>query len=216
MSIIPELTESQWGCCLAESCPSELDSSNYLQCITCGKAFHFECMSLNANGASVSSTEPNKWKCSSCFNSDKKYPKKDDTPIRSNPNVTVRSCKRQALQSPSPPNRASTQPPVTKREIRTIVEEVTDKRSEILLRQLTQSLRSILTSELKVMKDEISGLKDSFNFMSTKYDEIVAENKEIKETMGVLTSENDGLKSTVKELSSRLNNLEQSARSCNI
>lgn len=72
-----------WGCCTTGD-----KNEKYLQCEVCMKAFHHDCLSLEA------SFEQSSWICPFCASTSSKRLNNDNTPVRFNPNVTVRSKKK--------------------------------------------------------------------------------------------------------------------------
>ncbi|KAL4718093.1 hypothetical protein ACJJTC_015311 [Scirpophaga incertulas] len=78
------------------------------------------------------------------------------------------------------------------------------------------SLTSSIRSDLKTVKEEMSDMKGSMEFMNSKFESLLKEHAETKEAMTELQRENTALHSTVKDLNARVNALEQSARSNNV
>ncbi|CAK1588960.1 unnamed protein product [Parnassius mnemosyne] len=195
-----------WGCCSLDG-----ESKQFKKCNTCVKAFHLECLGTCQSRAGDAT---GCWICPTCINSNTKTINKDNTPVRFNPNVTIRTQKRQT--SNSPPEAVDSEAPITRSDLRAIVEDITERKFETLLVQLTNTLRSIMTSELGTMRNEIKDLRESITFVSDQYEEMIKENKKTSETVRELRSENELMKSTIKDLSFRLNNFEQNARSNNI
>lgn len=163
----------------------------------------------------MSSSTPARGCCSSVGDNEGTQANNDNTPALSNANVTKRPTKRQALDSP-PQAENSSEAPITRSDLRAIVEEITDRRSETLLAQLTSSLRSIMSSELSTMRNEIKELRESITFVSDQYDKVVKENKETRELVRELRVENESMKSTVIALTEQLQLKEQSGRINNI
>lgn len=202
---------NDWGCCGAN-----LDSNDLMKCITCGKNYHMDCISTSSGTENI---EVSTWECPLCISQRPKNGSNDENqPVRFNPNVTTRAPKRQALQSPpeSPPasesvSASASASTVSASEIRSIMQEYCMNVSSRI-----DSLSSSLRSELKSVKDEISDMKCSMDFMNSKYELLLQEHKETKEAMVVLQNENSALKTNVQNLNSRLNSLEQSARAMNV
>ncbi|XP_047996357.1 uncharacterized protein LOC125234192 [Leguminivora glycinivorella] len=143
----------------------------------------------------------------------KAKPKNDDlTPVRFNASANTRAGKRPALQSPPD---ASAEP-ITENRIRTIVEEVMENQLEILMARLTVSMRTMLNTELKSMRDEIKEMNDSMTFMNLKYEDMKKESKEDKQKIKNLQDQNNKMAITIQDVTGRLNYLEQQNRASNV
>ncbi|CAG5021553.1 unnamed protein product [Parnassius apollo] len=83
---------NDWGCC-----GDNPDTEEYIKCQKCSKKFHVACLS---SPSIIKPSEFSTWECPLCTSLRPKTGHNDNTPVRFNPNVTVRASKRQALQSP--------------------------------------------------------------------------------------------------------------------
>lgn len=192
-----------WGCC---GLPT---ADDYIQCKKCMKAFHLACLT-SSSGSSDLVAPP--WICPACTNQLPKGGNGDEIPVGFSPNVTTRPTKRQALESP-PGNGSDL---ASKEDLRCVVREVVRGEIEGLAVKISNSLKLVLNSELKTVSAEIKDMKDSMNFMNTKFEEMLREQNEAKAIIADLKAENASLTSTVKDLSARLNSIEQNARSKNV
>lgn len=192
-----------WGCCTAEN-----SDSNYIDCSKCGKSYHFACIAV----ADPTSLRPSKWKCPECCSMTRSQ-RGDTTPIHSKENITVRPHKRQAVNSPQGCNPDKQLTPSL---VESIVENVLAKEMEGQISKLTSIIRSAITGELRTLKEEIQGFKESMNYMSSQFDDIVRELQLSKEVCGKLEVENAQMKNTINDLTTRINNLEQHARANNL
>ncbi|XP_045453478.1 uncharacterized protein LOC123662719 [Melitaea cinxia] len=190
-----------WGCCTTGD-----QNEKYLQCGVCMKAFHHDCLSLEA------SFEKSSWICPFCALTPSKRLNNDNTPVRFNTNVTVRSNKRQALQSP-PGSESSA---LTEKGIRAIINEAIDAQSNTLLEKITSTMRGLLNKEINSVRTEIEQLKDSVIHMSAQYDDILKEHSEAKQRIRELTDDNIKMSTVIRDMSVRINTLEQNARANNI
>lgn len=192
--------ELLWGCC-----DVGLQDNNYTQCAKCSKAFHYECLSVSSNVSDNKSTTL-KWICPLCT---QKCSNNDSTPVRYNPNITMRPGKRQALNSP--PNISNDQP-ITKNEMQEIIENVMMD----MQKKFRDSIGDILTKELKPLKEEICEMKESMNFINHKYETIIQDNGDTRDKLRQLQEENGSMQSKIDDLTSRVNQLEQNSRMTNI
>lgn len=193
-----EVVTTTWGCCAPTK---ENEGKNFMRCISCKKAFHCDCLAVDPPSDRTS------WACSTC---NPKTPESNQ--MFFNTNITVRSNKRQALQSP--PDVSSS--PVTEEGVRSIVTEVLQANMNCMLEKINLNMKMLLMQELNAMREQITGYKNSVDFISQQYDDLLKDKKQLEVEVRTLQSEN-GLKSTViKDLSKRLNMLEQHARSSNI
>lgn len=193
----------EWGCCGVNN-----SNDDFIECKVCGKAFHIACVT---SSEAKSCDEDSQWSCPMCSIKRPKGSNNDNTPVRFNPNITLRSSKRPALQSPPKSDSG-----LTNDDVRSIVQDVMEKEMNALLSKLNTSLGAHLARELKCIKEEIKDMKDSMNFMNEKYEEVLKEHSDAKNKIAALEEQNSNLNSIVKELNSRLNSIEQNARSNNV
>ncbi|CAK1594796.1 unnamed protein product [Parnassius mnemosyne] len=196
---------NEWGCCGG----SNKEDNGYILCNTCRKTFHLACLtSSTVNPQNL--IEPS-WNCPTCTTPQPKNPNNDETPVRFNPNITIRATKRQALQSP--PDNASEY--TFKEDMRSVVQEVVRKEIDGLNTNLSNSLQ-LFSTELRAVMNEMKDIKDSMNFMNSKFEDVLKEQAEVKKTLSDLKVENLTPKNTIKDVCTRLNMLEQNARSNNV
>ncbi|XP_026328091.1 uncharacterized protein LOC113236294 [Hyposmocoma kahamanoa] len=141
----------------------------------------------------------------------------DDTNTGAKP-VTMRAAKRQALGSPDP-NSASaavSDAPVTTKQVRDIVQEVIAREIGAFMQQITKTLKEIVYTELKPIKDDVQELTRAVDHMSNQYDDILKEQVCVKEKIKEFETENRSLNLAVDDLKKRINQMEQHARSCNV
>lgn len=191
----------KWGCCALE----HIDKS-FIRCKVCKNAFHHECLGLE------STCDLTSWSCSQCTIKPSEAINIDITPVRFNPNITMRTNKRQALQSP--PNPATI--PLTEESVRAIVENVMELKMNSLLEKITLTMTNLLNRELTEIREEVAGLRGSVEFLSNQYDDMLKERRQGEEKIKDLLDKNEKLSSTIKDMSSRLNTLEQHARASNV
>ncbi|CAK1591613.1 unnamed protein product [Parnassius mnemosyne] len=189
-----------WGCCSIG-----LQDQNYMQCTECTKLYHLECLSLSSNQDDSSTSN---WLCPQCHGT-QKMGNNDNTPVRYNPNITVRPGRRQALNSP--PN-ASDEKPITRYEMQEIIKDVVTQ----FQKTMHTTISDILGSELKSLKEKIVDMKESMSFMNMKYESITKEHAEASEKIKRLETKNGALQSKVDDLYNRVNQMEQNARMNNI
>ncbi|CAH2103049.1 unnamed protein product [Euphydryas editha] len=185
-------------------CEDNNDSGDFLECVVCRKAYHLDCLSLSKD---VNLEDLSEWECPLCTTQRHKESNNDNTPVRFNPNVTMRACKRQALQSP--PSTAPTT--LSEGDIQNMFKELTLKISSKI-----DSLSTSISSELKMVKEEMTDMRTSMDFMNSKFESLLQEHEETKKAMVEIQKENSILKSSVNDLNMRINALEQNARSSNV
>ncbi|CAH0404814.1 unnamed protein product [Chilo suppressalis] len=94
---------------------------------------------------------------------------------------------------------------------------ITEERlRSILAETLHSTIKSLVTSELKSINDQVSELHESFTFFNAKYEGMKATLMEKMAVIDALQSDNIKLNSAVSSLSYRLNMLEQNMRESNI
>ena len=196
-----DATVSEWGCCSIND-----KNEKFLQCDLCKKAFHYKCLNLDYTSKKTA------WTCPICDSKTPKTKNNDNTPVRFNPNITVRSKKRPALESPPGATIAS----ITEDSVRTIIKEEMNRQADTLIEKITLSMKNMLSNELKSMREEIKDIRDSVSFISLQYEDIVKESKKDKEIIRNLEEQNKSITSNLKEFTVRLNNLEQQTRANNL
>lgn len=147
-----------------------------------------------------------------CSASRPKSGKSDNTPVRFN-NVTTRPQKRQALQSPPG---AETTAGASINDIRIVVQEILQNEIQALTSNITASLTTAISIELKSVKDEIRDMKTSMDFINAKFESISKEHEEARKEIFILKSDNNTMKATIKNLTAQVNMLEQNARASNL
>lgn len=159
------------------------------------------------------------WKCPQCRS---KQPKKDNsnTPVhhansaKSRPlpilqiddlhNVNTRTRKPACTRNESPER-----VPVTQENIRDILQEV-------LPGILKNSIKELVSQQLREINCQISSFSDSLNFFNGQFEHLKTAIEERNGTVDKLQKENDVLKTIVSDLSARLCVVEQNMRDNNI
>ncbi|XP_026313789.1 uncharacterized protein LOC113225356 [Hyposmocoma kahamanoa] len=85
-----------------------------------------------------------------------------------------------------------------------------------LASEMSVTIKSLISSEMKALKTEITEVKESLSFINKEYEEFRQQHQSAIGTIEMLQSENLEMKSTIASLSTRVNHLEQQARTCNI
>lgn len=156
------------------------------------------------------------WVCPSCR---PKIPKGDNsnTPVRGHgeihdasptSNVTLRRTQLSTQTSAS----ASAQDTITLESIKLLIHE----EMKILLGKTENNLAKFIDNKIKEMSKEIYELKESVNFVNNQYEDLKNDVHARALEVVELKKENENLKSTVKDLNSRLSIMEQHSRMCNV
>lgn len=203
----------QWGCC--ETISSGENKTDHAVCSSCDKAYHFDCLH-------ISSEVQSHWKCQNCVR--RKTRNNEDTPIRcvaefskqdtTTPtvNTTKRSTKRPALQSPPQDVTQS----LTREDVSEIVREVIKSEMKAATVELGSVLTSLVSQEIKGIKEDLREVKNSMDFINSEYEDFKREHQETAENVKCLDAECTSMRTTISELNSRINMLEQHTRSNNI
>lgn len=77
-------------------------------------------------------------------------------------------------------------------------------------------MRSIFNTEINSVRNEIEELKNSVVHMSKQYDDILRDYSQAKQRVKVNTEGNSRMTSVIKDMSVRINTLEQSTHFSNI
>ncbi|KAJ8704339.1 hypothetical protein PYW08_013063 [Mythimna loreyi] len=168
-----EQTSKMWSCC---SSANENNGKRLLECSICEKMFHCDCLAIDPP------SDPSMWICSSCNLQTPDAKNADNTQVYFKSNVTTRANKRQALQSP--PDIASF--PVAEERVRSIIEEVMQLQLDRLLEKMNLNIKILLNKEINSLREEVTELRKSVDFMSNQYDDIVKEKKGIEDQVKAL------------------------------
>ncbi|KAL0895374.1 hypothetical protein ABMA27_011507 [Loxostege sticticalis] len=191
------------GCC------SEviLEEGSAVKCSQCKKLYHHSCFKTILAGAQQQIEQQN-WLCPTCK---PRTSNADHTPLRNKQvqdmNITHRKKETQIgviLKDEGTP--------VTSAEVSRIVKNEIDG----LMRHLNQTLATYVNKELKVIKENIDEIRKSMEFMNEKYEEMKKEVSAKISLVHDVQRENEQLKATVKDLNTRVNQMEQQARSSNL
>ncbi|XP_063381873.1 uncharacterized protein LOC134668321 [Cydia fagiglandana] len=174
-----------------------------LECASCADKYDEQCTGLDLkdlNAAQISA-----WTCPKCCN---KRPKGDNsnTPVRRDcepiNNITMR-------KRPAGPAGEQSALPLSRDEITEIVRQ--EIRSAIK-DCMKDTIRTCIAEQYKDIKEQVDELEASVKFMDQKYEDFKSDIANVKS----LSKENAQLKSTVSELSNRLNQMEQLTRASNM
>ncbi|CAG5007399.1 unnamed protein product [Parnassius apollo] len=118
----------EWGCCSLG-----FEDNIYKLCNTCNKAYHLKCLTNDVDNLKAIKHATD-WIGPCCIRPLHATGNKDNTPVKCDPNITVRASKRQALSSPP---EIEIEGPVTRTEVRNIMEEIIQKHISDLMVQMT-------------------------------------------------------------------------------
>ncbi|CAH0703179.1 unnamed protein product [Spodoptera exigua] len=184
---------------------------DYLECQRCSDRYHFLCLDISLDEGNKLLVANNKWICLSCSN---KQPKSSDPVRPSTPtgladitfNVTRRKVqnKLEIVQAST----ARMSDSVSRSDIR---EEMRSVMNEFM-----SEMRNTLNLELRELRDQISGFKDSLGFLSAQFDNLNSDVAAHNSTIKLLKNENEQLRSEVAVWSNRVRQMDQLSRSTNI
>ncbi|CAG4938733.1 unnamed protein product [Parnassius apollo] len=120
----------EWGCCSLG-----FEDNIYKLCNTCNKAYHLKCLNNDVDNLKAIKHATD-WIGPCCIRPLHATGNKDNTPVKCDPNITVRASKRQALSSPP---EIEIEGPVTRTEVRNIMEEIIQKHISDLMVQMTKN-----------------------------------------------------------------------------
>lgn len=202
------MSEYKWGCC---PYGNDNDKKSFIRCSGCNQNYHFACIAEDES--SFSSKSVSLWKCLMC-KPHKNPTKNDDTPVRSV--TTSRGSKRPAFNSPEITEPDTDAAAVTKKDVHDIIKDALSSEFDRLVEKLSDMVSQSLDRKLKPLETEMNKMRDSMDFLSCKYDELLREHVTVKEAMKVVQDDNNMLKVTVNDLKLKVEQLEQQARSNNI
>lgn len=187
-----------WGCCngAREDC-------DFVVCRSCNKGYHIECILAPGTQSNEEFLSPN-WLCPACS---KPKGSNVNTPVRSNSNVAVRPLKRAALNSPPQVN--PEMEALTRNDLKEVVEDLFMREMGNLLLKMTNQMKVTLCTELSTLKKDIQDLNTSISHINEQCNEASTDIKSLK-------IENDTIRLVNRDLTIKLNHLEQHARGCNV
>lgn len=188
---------------------SIVEGTSVVNCSSCQKPYHAACLT-NLLGSDFQLCQQYSWLCPTCKPRTRNA---DNTPVRNTQggdlNITLR---KKGTSANTTSDVMPKEFPVTSTEVNRIMKKQIDD----LMRHLNETLAQYVNKELKAITDKIDGLKTSVTFMNDKFEEMRTEFLLNTKVVSDIKKENEQLKSTVKDLSSRLNQVEQQARSSNL
>ncbi|KAJ0178986.1 hypothetical protein K1T71_005761 [Dendrolimus kikuchii] len=85
-----------------------------------------------------------------------------------------------------------------------------------MLTKMNDAMMNALNIKLNPFREEIRDLVNSMEYMNSRFEDISKEHKYTQEQVAILVKENEHLKTTVSDLSNRIDHMEQHSRSKNI
>ncbi|VVC97502.1 unnamed protein product, partial [Leptidea sinapis] len=159
------------------NCCNEVnDEEDYLCCTKCKNGYHRACLKSTGQFSTYTDST-NDWTCPACMsrrpkgNSENTPVRTKDTLLAYDKNVTKRSTKRVAVSSPETEKSSQLE------EIREMVSETVRAEMKEMLTQMRTSIKSVLNSELKVIREEITDMKNSINFINNQYEDFLKEHR---------------------------------------
>ncbi|CAB3240921.1 unnamed protein product [Arctia plantaginis] len=179
-------------------CKASLKHSEKIVCSnpSCGKQYHYLCVNISAENHK----KQRNWKCPSCTK----------TQLRDNNNGTP-------TQSLGPTNTvADCDNTTTRRHI----SQNTDLAKYVLRSEIANiirfEIRNALNEEFTTMRQEIRHFEESLKFLSSQHGEVTVTLKTYAEEAKLLRNENNSLQIKIKDMESRLIQMEQDARQNNL
>lgn len=227
---------------LCAGCCSTITRKEFLTCVKCNDNYDLLCANLTPKKFnSMSKENKNKWICQACRN---KLPKRDNTntPVSSRgdtlsqstvnrsptgvSNITCRSKNREnknkflrdgSLNTPESDSSEleCIQAPASD-VIKNEISYVLRNELSLFLTNFERKIFEMLESRNKELLGQVEQLATSLNFFEQKYEEIQQEVKVKSECIKNLISQNNELKCTISDLSTRLTQMEQHSRASNV
>lgn len=207
-------------------CQNTIKNKEFLECAVCKMRYDIDCANISSErfyGSFAQDIDRRRtWKCPECCS---KQPKTGNlnTPIHSTgrcdsvvnagsedlslhtANITVRT-RKPHLHSLDSPNRDEY---VTEEKLRNILKE----EFEVSFRSI---IKELISTQVENLVEELKEMKDSLNFFNKQYEDIKSTLEAKNAIIDYLQKDNNILKSSVTDLSDRLNQVEQNLRECNI
>jgi hypothetical protein len=194
-------------------CPNVLKGVNFLNCCKCPDKYHYSCMNFNKQDFSSFSKEFNEtWVCPSCRCKEPKRGDNTNTPI----STPVLSSKGKSVDTTAPQHDNVTLRPKQRASETAKTSScgclTPDTIRDIIRQELDRKLNTV-TSEIQL---KLNAIEDSISYFNTEQEKIKSENQTHKAQLQELEAENEILRKTTRDISTRLLNLEQLSRANNL
>lgn len=190
-------------------CDGTMDiEENAINCKKCKKKFHYACMSLDET--QLTADMRGVWNCPECVPKKLISKRNDNTPV-SNVNTMRRNIRPHLNSPPADNSRAS----MSRDDIREILEVMT-KNMDDNFAIMRQNMTSALDEQLKPIRAELSQMNDSMNFISDQYEDLKKVHEASQLRVTELEKQNVELKTTMEDLTLRINQVEQQSRQNNV
>lgn len=197
-------------------CQNPIQKKNdFLICCTCKCKYDVVCANVK-NFSTMSTNLKNNWECPECLS---KLPKSgnSNTPIRPSTSSVDVEDRARVSECSYVTERIKPKKPSNKGALESSSE---DRLRELIRQEITSAVQSVIrgsvTSELKNINDQISGFRDSISFFNSQFEELRALLEEKSNVIAELKLDNAQLKSSVADLTNRLNTVESHMRESNI
>lgn len=201
-------------------CKTALPKKEFLTCTNCKARYDIECGNVPLRQFHQMGLHlKNNWKCPECLN---KQPKLGNihTPVRSV--NTLDDCSKSSadcmeVSYVTKRKKNCQSPQHSNSQYKVDNTDLTEcKLRNIIQQELATTIQNLVTTQLNTMNDQIKGFCESLNFINEQYEQMKAKLEEKSNIVDQLKRENDNLKASVKDLTSRLNTVEVHMRENNI
>lgn len=196
-------------------CLNAIKNKHYLKCIVCNGIYDLPCAGVSEQRfysfyGATSKGNKREWNCPACVN---KRPKGDntDTPVRKD--NTLFST---ATDVSPPDDEICERENVTMRQKTNAIKTATTAVDSDLINIIKLEIRAVVRAELAPINEKLNELQNSVQYVSNQYDDLMKTIGKITNDYKSLLTECDVLRSTIDNLSERLNNMEQQARDGNV
>ncbi|XP_026322775.1 uncharacterized protein LOC113232312 [Hyposmocoma kahamanoa] len=207
---------------ICSGCRQEISNGEYMACATCKGKYDLACLNISIKKfLQLDRSQKKSWMCSECRS---KLPKTDNsnTPVRlahindsaHNPTgvdqsinetsyITVRAKQQRSSPAPDCANY------ITEDTLRSILHQ---EMSHIL----EKKIKDLVSNELICITQQMAGFNESMTFFNTQFEEMKNSLEEKNSQLIQLEKENTNLQATMRDLTSRMNLIEQNLRESNI
>ncbi|KAL4704980.1 hypothetical protein ACJJTC_005466 [Scirpophaga incertulas] len=220
-------------------CKNVIDSREFLECSICNMKYDINCANVSSDRFysfyAQNTDQKRNWKCRECCS---KQPKigNSNTPAHSasqnqvkdaedqkelhqkSDNVTFRSKRVGSNKKTISPGACSKETTDTSDDCK---DYVTESKLRSIIKQelagaLNSTIKELVSTQLKDMAKQIKDMRESLAFFNSKYEDLKSALDERNVLIDNLNKDNTKLKSTVCDLSNRLNLVEQTMRESNL
>ncbi|XP_037299142.1 uncharacterized protein LOC119190732 [Manduca sexta] len=213
---------------ICAGCHMKIPNRKFIACYHCKSTYDLQCGNITDKKFNLMTAETRAtWKCHNCRNNQSKI-MDIPTPVRngqtaitsthysSNSLYNTSDIKNTSKTKNSTPQEHHNSPPGSIYVTEDAMRDLFDHFKTDICKIIKQTVTEVVVSKFIDISQQINEFKESLSFFNDKFESVMTNLRESTATIDRLQSDNAELKSTVKDLSVRLNLAEQHLRDSNV